>query len=134
VAGSDAAASDPRTLYGRYNDLCNRHDFAALGGFVADDVRVNEEVVGLSGSAMGLRPSSPRSRLPPGDPPPARRAAARSGTFHRYGYSPRDVPRSRGDRPQDPPREFAFYRFGACKIADVGVTGDDLWTLDQVRA
>jgi predicted ester cyclase len=40
--------------YRRYNALCNAHDFAGLGEFVAADVRVNDEPTGLAAYAAGL--------------------------------------------------------------------------------
>lgn len=40
--------------YRRYNALCNAHDFDRLGGFVAEDIRVNDEPTGLPAYAAGL--------------------------------------------------------------------------------
>jgi predicted ester cyclase len=41
-------------FYRRYLDRCNAHAFVDLGEFVADDVRVNDERVGLGGYVAGL--------------------------------------------------------------------------------
>lgn len=41
-------------FYRRYIGRCNAHDFAGLGEFVADEVRVNDVRVGLGGYVAGL--------------------------------------------------------------------------------
>lgn len=41
-------------FYRRYIDRCNAHQFAGLGEFVDDDVRVNDEEMGLDGYIAGL--------------------------------------------------------------------------------
>jgi predicted ester cyclase len=41
-------------FYRRYIDRCNAHQFAGLGEFVNDDVRVNDDDVGLDGYIAGL--------------------------------------------------------------------------------
>lgn len=44
-----------KAFYRRYLDRCNEHRFEELGEFVADDVRVNGDAMGLAGYAAGLR-------------------------------------------------------------------------------
>lgn len=43
-----------KALYRRSNDRCNGHDFRVLGEFVAEDVRVNGESLGLERYIHGL--------------------------------------------------------------------------------
>ena len=44
-----------KDLYRRYIARCNAHELASLGEFVADDVKVNDDPVGLDGYIAGLQ-------------------------------------------------------------------------------
>jgi predicted ester cyclase len=47
-------AEDSKAFYRRYLARCNAHDFGSLGEFVAEDVVVNGQLVGLEGYQAGL--------------------------------------------------------------------------------
>ena len=124
-----------KALYRRYNACCNAHDFGSLDEFVAEDVVVNGEPVGLAGYQEGLAAIAeafPDYRwrldhlLAEGDWLAAH--FADSGT-HRSDFLG-VPPTGRAIETQ----EFAFYRLEGGKIAEVWVTADDLATLQQLQS
>jgi len=121
-------------LYGRYNAVCNAHEFDRLGDFVADRIRVNGEVQTIAGYAAGLRQvvrAFPDYRwdlnhlLVDGDWIAAH--FVDTGTHRDTAFG---VPATgRAVRTH----EFAFYRIEAGKIVEVWVTADDLGLLTQLQ-
>jgi steroid delta-isomerase-like uncharacterized protein len=129
------SGEDNKALYRRYNACCNAHDFESLGEFVAEDVVVNGEPVGLAGYREGL--------------------AAVVAAFPNYQWRINhliaegdwlathfaDSGTHRGTFLGVPPtgkaietQEFAFYRLEGGKIVEVWVTADDLATLRQLHS
>jgi predicted ester cyclase len=122
---------DLTAFYARYLATCNAHDLAGLDAFVAEDVVVNGEPVGLDAYVAGLRAvigAFPdyrwelRHLLVDGDVIAAH--FADSGT-HRGRWLDAE-PTDRIVRTD----EFAFYRIADGRIAEVWVTADN----DRVRA
>src|SRR3954464_5576700 len=117
---------DVTAFYARYLATCNAHDLAGLDAFVAEDVVVNGEPVGLDAYVAGLRAvieAFPdyqwelRHLLVDGDVIAAHFAG--SGT-HRGRWLDAE-PTDRIVRTD----EFAFYRIAEGRIAEVWVTADN---------
>jgi aspartyl-tRNA synthetase len=120
-------------FYRRYNERCNAHEFASLGEFVADDVEVNGDQVGLARYVAGLEQVGKafpdyrwdlRHLLV--DSPWIAAHFADSGT-HRGTFLGIDATGRRVST-----QEFAFYRLDDDKIAEVWVTADDLELVDHL--
>ena len=129
------SGEDNKAFYRHYNARCNTHDFESLGEFVAEDVVVNGEPVGLAGYREGLAAvvaAFPNYQwridhlIAEGDWLAAR--FADSGT-HR-GTFLGVPPTGKAIETQ----EFAFYRLEGGKIVEVWVTADDLATLQQLQS
>jgi predicted ester cyclase len=116
-----------REFYLRYLAACNAHEFDRLGDFVDPDVRVNDARQGLTAYVDGLREvvrAFPdyhwdlRHLMIDGD-----RIAAHfvdTGTHRGAAFG---IPATgRSVRTQ----EFAFYRLGGGRIAEVWVAADNL--------
>lgn len=122
------------SLYRRYNERCNDHRFDQLGEFVAIDVEVNGEVLGLSAYVAGLEAVV---RAFPGyrwnlrhllvDSPWISAhfmdAGTHLGTFLDVQATGRTVQI----------QEFAIYRVDAGLIVEVWVAADNLELLRQLR-
>jgi predicted ester cyclase len=113
-----------RPFYRRYIDTCNAHRFDALGEFVATDVVVNEEPIGLTGYESGLQAIVDeipdfhwdlRHLLVDGD-------WLAAHLFDTGTHAPTGCPVST--------HEFAVYRLSDGKIAEVW---GDLRVLEQLR-
>lgn len=126
---------DLRSLYARYLERCNAHDFDALDAYVARDVRVNDEPIGLDGYVAGLRgvvAAFPDyhwalRHLVVDEPWLAahfRDAGTHRGEFLGAAASHRRLTT----------QELALYRIEAGRIAEVWVTADNLALLRQAEA
>ena len=120
--------------YRQYIERCNAHEFERLDEFVAEDVEVNGEPQGLSAYVAGLKAvvrafpdyTWQLHRLLVDDPWVS--AHFFDSGSHRGAW--RGVaPTGRRVHTQ----EFALYRWSGGRIAEVWVTADDLYLLDQLR-
>ena len=130
----DSNRREWESLYRRYLQACNDHDFDRLGEFVAERVVVNGEVQGLSAYAAGLtdvvrafpdyrwnlhhllveRPWISAHFVDTGTHQDEFLGVAATKKFVRV-------------------QEFALYRMAAGMIAEVWVSADNLGLLTQLR-
>lgn len=134
MSTSPTNLADVRSWYADYLRHCNAHRFDDLGRFVASDVTVNGEPVGLGGYVAGLRAVVDafgdyhwqlHHLLTDGDWIAAHLFDTGTHTGTHAGIA------ATGRRVQT--HEFTHYRLDKGHIAEVWVTADDLDVVRQLQ-